>query len=304
MASLGESEVIIQSRICGRMGVASLGQDPAVFPRLRIALRVALHEVKEGMPGAPTATAFELRDLAGELRLSQDADAVGNVVWQGQRRHVRSNDYGGDTQLTLTCDLDAVRIERIEQRRAGAPLRLWLALWPTLVANGAFLDADVRPISVDVPRDVWLAFLEGARGVSYEVFELALPQLLEPQLEGATRYLETARRRLDAGDYESSVVTCRKAIEAVRLLVPKVDEGDPLAAFLEERTPERHAEHYTGILSRLKQITAKGGHASARGITFSRPEALFILGTTVVFVSFVASLLAGTEQTEPGVGAP
>lgn len=297
MASLGESEVIIQSRICGRIGVTSLGQDPAVFPRLRIALRVALHEVKEGIPGAPTATAFELRDLTGELRLSQDADAVGNVVWKGQRRHVRSNDYGGDTQLTLTCDLDAVRIERIEQRRVGAPLRLWLAVWPTLVADGAFLDADVRPIAIDVPRDVWLAFLEGARGVSYEVFELALPQLLESQLEDATSYLQTARRRIDAGDYESAVATCRKAVEAVRLLLPKVEEGDPLAAFLAQRTPDRHAEHYTAILSRLKQVTAKSVHASAQGTAFSRAEALFILGMTVVLVSFVAGLVARGEQT-------
>ncbi len=164
MSSYGEAEITVSARLVGKMRLLSIYPASAVYPRLGMGLGCTLHdnptaEFAEGRP----IEAFELRELAGELRLTEKGDTIGPIVWAGPRRYVRSSSYGSENQLDLMCDLDALRLERIEEHRDGGEPVLWLVLWPTLADQHGFLDADLHPIQVRIPRDRWLEFIAAVR---------------------------------------------------------------------------------------------------------------------------------------------
>ena len=98
MTSLGEAEILISAQRVGKFRALSLYAAPAVFPRLGIRLGCTLHDLGARRLGVgPELVALELRDLLGDLRLSENADAIGPVFWAGQRRFVRSSSYGVNT---------------------------------------------------------------------------------------------------------------------------------------------------------------------------------------------------------------
>ena len=97
MSSFGESELLVISRIVGRIRVLDLDQGSALFPRIIVRLGVTLHDnpKNEFTPGRPIE-AFELRDVRGEVRLEEHAKVVGSLLWAGPPRFVRSSSYGAE----------------------------------------------------------------------------------------------------------------------------------------------------------------------------------------------------------------
>ena len=85
MASYGEAEIHVETRICGEVRVLNLSHQ-ALAPRLQMTLGVTLTETNDPLPGLEGVAMFELRDLLGELRLSEDREALGTVFWMGARR--------------------------------------------------------------------------------------------------------------------------------------------------------------------------------------------------------------------------
>ena len=142
MSSFGESELLVISRIVGRIRILDLYHGLALFPRIIIRLGVTLHDnpKNEFSPGRPIQ-AFELRDVRGEIRLEEHAKVVGALHWAGPPRFVRSSSYGAENQVELACDLDALRVERIEEHRVGREAVFgWLSGRPLWMSTG-FLTA-------------------------------------------------------------------------------------------------------------------------------------------------------------------
>ena len=151
---------------------------------------------------------FELRDLLGELRLSEDREALGTVFWTGARRSVRSASHASESQISVVCELEPWKLELIEERRGGGPLTLWLVLWPTLVSGGTFLDAEARPVRMTIPREDWFEYLGRARRERVELLEIPLPALVVPELALAFELLRKARG-LVAGAANNQQCDCR-----------------------------------------------------------------------------------------------
>lgn len=77
MSSIGESDLIVSTRICGKFRVLNIFPESAVYPRLGLTLGCALATPSEPFFSGSSATSFELRGLSGELRLLEASSIVG-----------------------------------------------------------------------------------------------------------------------------------------------------------------------------------------------------------------------------------
>lgn len=291
MTSFGETDVLVDSSLVGRIRALRIHPAPAVYPRLAITLGVTLHE-RLGDERAPqlTRTSYEMRDAPGELRLSEHGDVLGTLLWAGSRRHVRSSAHGYENQVQLVCDLDFYRLEQVERRRAGGRASFWIQLWPLLVNADTYLDADVRAFELRLPREEWLQFYTAVGGGQFDIIEVQYSTKEAEQFKRAIARVHEARGKLNSGDYDGAVGICRNAIEALRHEVDGAGSEDPLKALLLSRTDEKRAAEYLGMVARLKQLSGFAHHEFGAPIVFSRPEAQFLIRSTEALLALLGRL--------------
>jgi hypothetical protein len=292
MTSFGENELQVGSRLVGRVRVLGILPGTAVFPRIVIRLGVTLHDSpkNEFAPGRPVE-AFEVRDLQGELRLAEGGMAVASLHWIGHRRHVRSSSYGSENEVSLTCDLDPFRLERLEEHRAGGEIAFWLALWPTLVDAIGFLDSEIRPLRFVIPRETWLEVLGALTDSHVTLLEVRRPHLEAPEFKAAMGHVRDARNRVDHGDFDESVACCRRAIEAMAQALDVPHAASGLEEALAKVTDTKRAKAYAGIVSKLKELGNYTIHRHEATGKYTRAEAQFAIGSTEHALALIAMLL-------------
>lgn len=298
MPSIGECDLIVNSQVVGTIRGLYIFADSAVYPRLGIQLSVSLRDVPESeLSFGKSLVGYELRDISGEIRLSENADVLGALSWAGARRYVRSSASGFESQVKCVCDLDPFRIELVERHRNGVPPKFYVELWPVLVRGSEFLDAHVTSLELRVPREGWLDFLARAGGRDYEIIEVQYGPMEREHFRRAFQRTKDARGKLAAGDYDEAVGLCRKALEALSHELPSLDGDNPLRSLFVRATGEKRGAEYTGIVSRLKQLAAFAHHEFGSPLTYSRAEAQFIIRTTEGVLS-LTSVLAGTGTAQ------
>jgi hypothetical protein len=289
MTSFGEGEIYSESRTIGRIRVQSIFVGSELYPRLGLYLAAGL--IDSSVDTTKGVSSFELRDITGELRLSENGETIGPLFRTGQRGRVRSNAFGGEDSFALACDLDLARIERIEQLRAGKPPVFWIELWPTLMSKSGYLDATIRPFRLTVPREPWLDFLAKTRSDRYELLEIRFAQKDAEPIGKTVEYLRLAEARLYDGDYPNAVATCRKALEAFAIangLPPTQTDWRSALGIL---TQERIAKQYASILGSIKQLAGFEIHSLGEpDPQYTRAEALFIIRSTENIVALIGHL--------------
>jgi hypothetical protein len=292
MSSFGENDLLVNSRVVGRIRVLEVHAGSALFHRLILRLGVVLQETAEAEfeSGRPVK-GFEMRDLMGQLQLEENALTVGRLEWLGPRRNVRSSGHFSENQVEAICDLDTVRLEGLESRRAGREPIFWLALWPTLVDSQGFLNCDIRPIRAAIPRDNWVSLLSSFRNSRIDVLEIRRPELASPDFDAAVGHLREARTRVDRGDYDEAVAACRRAIESVTAVLNLGQKATDIETALDAVTDEKRAKAYAGIVARLKELAGHTIHRSHAPGRYVRAEAQFIIGTTEYSIALLAQLL-------------
>jgi len=288
MVSFGESDILVSSFTVGKVRVQNIFHDPAIYPRLGLYIGWTLLERPDSLaaPDVPL-TDYELRELIGELSLKEREDVIGPVLWTGQRTGIRSTHDGWERQLKMTCDLDPWRIEKIERIRDGKEPKLWLNLWPTLVARGVGLDTRMlSPIPISVPRDTWIDFLTKARGCFYDILEFKYAGEEAIRFRKAFEHLKSARRSVDRGEYNLAVSMCRKAIETVYHEIP----NDALKEQLVAKTDKKRAGEYMSFIARIKQLAGCAVHDFKPASEYSRIEALFVIQSTESIIALLNGL--------------
>ena len=280
------------SQIVGQARVLAVWHAPALFPRITFRLGVTLHErpADHFTTGRPIQN-YEMRDLAGELRLEEISHVVGSLQWAGPRRNVRSAPYASENQIDLVCDLDWSRLERIEERRAGGEAKFFVVLWPSLADGTGSLDCDAPAFRADIPRDQWLALLGQLGHVRRTVVEVAHVDVPAPEFDKALGHLNEASARVSRGDYDEAVASCRRAVESLCAALDVPNKAGALEAALEAATDERRAKAYAGIVSKLKELGNVTIHRAEAPPRFTRGEALFVVGSTQQVAGLLASVL-------------
>ena len=256
MSSYGESQILVNGRLVGQLQVLNVHAVNALYPRIGVTLGIALQDDPGGQfaPGRPLEQ-FQLRALGGELRLGEHSLTVGGIYWVGQHRHVRSAPYPSESQVQMACDLDEAIVERIEEHRSGGPSLFWATFWPSLVDTAGFLDADVAPFRIEVPRDRWLEVL--AQLTHRQIAVLEVPYLPEGQerFKAAIGHVGDATP-LDEVRKHGHVLTPGRYVGAL----PQEDDGEPfaekmkrLAAQLREQQAEA-AKLDVAIAANMKEL--------------------------------------------------
>jgi len=224
MPSFGEEDIVTSNGVVvGKIRVLAVFAASAIYPRLQFTIGCTLRE-NPGKTPTQNYEGLHLRDLRGELRLTPGGDAVGKIEI-GAIQTVIAN--GFENQLTLYCDLDSLRVEAIERRRAGKEPVLFLQMWPILFDGqrplGALHD---RTIRAEIPRDRWLEVLSQFRRSEYLGLEIAISAEKDEAFRTAYSHLQKARENIDRGNYDSAVLSCRHAVEAVEKVLPNVEKDE------------------------------------------------------------------------------
>lgn len=288
--SYGEEQVMVAQRGAGIVRVLAAYALGDVFPRLGLRLGITLRELTPDYSGVTPIAAYELRDLHGEVRLTEYGDVLGPLHWIGQRRGPRSGTPALEQQVETAVDLDQWRIERLERWRRGESPRLWLQLWPSLLSSAhGWYESDMRPFPFTIPRDAWLAVLTGLKVARFTVLEVPFTEADATVFSQAARHLGDAHSQLRDGRFSEAVGTCRLALDAM-FIVLIADEKRPLAEYLAPLTDSKRAEQYAKLLSALKELTHLPHHTSSAPREFGRAEAVFVVQTTQHMLALMCEL--------------
>jgi hypothetical protein len=290
MASLGEADINANAWIAGKVRVLNIHADNALYPRLGMTLGITLNDLASTRFGGTPGPVIEWHGVSGELRLGEGGGAVGLLTELNPRRPIRPTSFNSESQVRIVCELDPWRLEVIERHRNGKALNLWVELWPRLISEEGPIDGNVRSLRLSIPREVWLEFLGKVGGSQFDVLEIQYTAREAERFQRAIARTREARTQIAAGEYDSAVAECRKVLEALTHELKIEGEKDPLTPLLEQRTDARRAKEYSGIISRIKQLSGFVHHDFGTSLTYTRAEAQFILRTTESLVAFIGAL--------------
>lgn len=296
----GDGRVSIGITSVGRVAVTKVTAIPALTPRIRLDLAWTLGQVVGPGAGVP-AEDYLLIDYGGELRLGANDLFVGTLVRDGSRYPLRSLAYVDIQAGSLALDLGHHRLERLEEHRAGAALELRMQLWTRvemgrattdaqIEMGGGTTDARVEEITLQIPRDDWLAALGALTGEQVDLLEIRYDLVYAARYKASLKEIRLAREAVDRGDFNRAVLQARKAVGLMEESVKKAT-GEGLRAALTDRIDQRHADLYRGIAARAKGMGNLIAHRpEAR--EYTRVEALFAIRLATILLEVVAGILA------------
>ncbi len=195
----------------------------------------------------------------------------------------------------MAIDLTPMSLSRIEDWRGGAAPNFWVQLWPTLSASEPNLAPHVHAFRIEIPRDQWLKCLSEIRPMGYEILEVWRPPDLGSEFEAAIKRVREARSRVDSGDFDGALVSCRKALEAVASSPADGGRRSRLTQALVGRVGEVVQKKYTEIQSTLYSLTSIALHDTP--VEYRRTEVVSIIRMTEILISLF-SALAITQPNE------
>jgi hypothetical protein len=290
--SYGEADLKVGTFRCGTVRVLGIYSLPALYPRLGITLGWSLREIpaSEGPYGSAGLRDYQITSCDGELRIAGGSTVVGPVRPVPSNVQLRSSQYHSEQQITLACNLDLHRLERVESERVGEAAQFSLLLWLTAMRSGESVDTHLDVLRFQIPREAWLEFLTSVRFGEYDVIEI---KRFTDELEHFTEVrdqLYAARVKVSRGEYSAAMTSLRIALE--RAIQQSKGNEKELREVLSARTDKDRGEAYTGIISRAKTLCNLVVHKGEIDTACSREEALFVLRTTEAAVALLGDLLA------------
>lgn len=209
--------------------------------------------------------------------------------------------------IGLVMDLDQHLIRRIEEMRSGGDVRIrvtlqtaWLAVNEQQAAASMgepLIEAQIvssldRSVMIRIPQTDWLRTLEGLGYGRYTVFEIETPPPpLSDTLAEAVENLTQAQKLFNEGNYEDSMVRCRRAVEsAVIKIEAKTERSLPDILGSTSR-----AEFVKGLAAKTKDFLAPAAHSTGEARVpepKNREDARVAMITSYAAVAYVASFLS------------
>jgi hypothetical protein len=302
MQSFGEQRVSVDDFSSGTVRVLGIYADSALYPRLALRLGWVLRDVlptDEGSYQRAGLADYRMVSLAGELRVGEGG--MGPIVgqlWPAQRIvDVRSSPGHGEDQMIMACDLDLVRLERIEELRKGQPAEFSINLWPTIIRAGARTRAFIEPLNFRLPRDIWLEFLAAVNYGEYDIVEVRRPIRELDTWAEVLQQMQLARAKITNGEYNAGVAAVRVALEDV--IKAFRGDGPPLKEMLAVSTDVKRGAAYASIITDIKDICSRTIHKPDAAINYTRAEALFVVRTAESCIALLAALVPIPSQSPP-----
>ena len=289
MSRLGEGSLRLSSYHVGKVWVRDLAAEAAFRPRLVLSAGCQLQEVAASPGRSDGVSGFKIAALGGQLRwASADGPVVGDLSVPRGLEHAPPAPHSVEYGFTMSCDVPHDVLSRLEAERGGARPTFWMDLAGSWAVDGRLEPIYQKPWCVDVPTDIWLAFLSASGYDDVDVIELRRVLKDGGSLQPAIEYL-TAARRLVSSDPSKAVGICRLVIEATDKALKDQGHGK-IAEHLVACTDERRGKEYGSIASSLKQLAGLDHHHFGQTSTFTRPEALATVRICEAVLLLVAEL--------------
>ena len=94
MQSIGETEILIEATIVGKVRVQKVSALAALQPRIGLVVGVDLNPIDGSLhSGKARPDEYWLTELRGNLYLSENGPSIGSVHWIGAHCEIRSQPY-------------------------------------------------------------------------------------------------------------------------------------------------------------------------------------------------------------------
>ncbi len=244
----------------------------------RLLLRFEMHVVS--LPGEDDKTV--VTDLSGDLRIGPDY--VGRLEPEAPPVSIRTHRPGMNQKFRLVTELDAVRLEAIEDLRMGNGLKFDVAL-RAVVKGGGETEQVSEAGSVEVNQSDWIRVLGELGYCRMMLLEVPMPdQSTSPKLSQAVASLRGAQDAILSGHYRDAVGCCRDSLESLSEALGDT-EKERQASF--ENVKARDKEARVRIVRRALRTLchpARHGDGNAVKIEWDRADAIAVVSMTAALL--------------------
>lgn len=198
-------------------------------------------------------------------------------------------------------ELPAPVIHHIEQRRGGGDVKLVFSsrvLASEIYASNdiamlkppretQFTDGGSGFLEYTIPQSEWVKLLKGLGWSELEILEIPSNRLrVVPHLAKALERLEDAQQNYRNGDWEETLMNCRKAFEAiVQDFSGEPDMGKAREAFASILGEGEKAERFDKLAKSLGDFLHLGRHET--GVSIKRSDSEFALLLTGALLTYL-----------------
>jgi hypothetical protein len=242
------SQVFASWNITKLHGIRGLGFYQLIFP-----IEVTTHNEPKDTPITVTKISGALR--AQGVGSQSNPTLLGRLVQQGTNYPITTYEHVGKHQISLEIELDAKRIDAIEQIRLGENLTFFIDLYATANRGEFSQPLYQQPHQLTISQSDWIKVLESIGYRKTILIEIPVPTGEEnPALTEATSHLANAQKQMLLGHYREAVSACRDVLESLNR---SIDEGKPAQASKKKRDKR---ERFLAIQTSLHDLTHAAKH--------------------------------------------
>jgi len=224
------------------------------FYQFIIPIEITTHNV-------PNAQKITVTNISGALRVQgvgsqSNPTLLGRLVQQGTNYPIATSEHIGNHQISFEIELDAKRIDAIEQIRLGENLTFSIELYAT--ANRGELSQPLyqQPHQLTISQSDWIKVLENIGYRKTLLIEIPVPTgEANPALTEATKHLANAQKQMLHGHYREAVSACRDILESLNRSIN--DEVEPVQTSKKKRDKR---ERFLAIRTALLELTHAAKH--------------------------------------------
>jgi len=228
-------------------GYSGLGFYQLIFP-----IEITTHNT-------PKDTAVTVTNISGTLRAhGRGAQSlVGRLVPQGAIRNITTYEYVGGHQINLEIELDAKRIEAIEQIRLGGNLTFSIELYAFANRGESSEQLYNSPHQFTISQSDWIKVLESIGYRKTLLLEIPVPTgETNPAFTEAAKFLESAQKQMLLGNYREAVSACRDVLESMNRFL-----NDENGSTQPSKRKRNKLERVSAIRTSLHDLTSAAKHA-------------------------------------------
>lgn len=245
-----------------KLNLKTLRGEPGLgFYRLIAQVEVTTH-------GKPAGEEVSVINIRGEMQVrgkDQRDRYLGNLRRLGTDSSIMTYQHIGDNNFQLEIEMDARRVEAIEEIRLGEDLLFTLTLYGL-----AYSEREKRsqPVNVTLQyRANQSAWIEILQQMGYRrTMLLEIPLLgdeVSPRFPEAAEHLKTAQTRLLCGHFRDAVGACRDVMESLSVVLSDENTQPPeiIKSWFENTRSMGKEERLRIVRRALKLLTHPARHA-------------------------------------------
>lgn len=210
----------------------------------------------------PETDTITVTNFSSTLSLTENTNhsiphRIGRLTPQDGFNSLSSFSHTTDKRINFEVELDAKRIEAIEQIRLGGSLNFSIQLYATATQGKQSELLNGQSYSLTVSQSDWIQILENIGYRKTLLLEVPLPMgETNSAFKDAAKHLDHAHKQMLHGHYRDAVGACRDAIESLNLSLK-----DEVASLPKNKRERSKADRVNALRQSFYELTNAAKHA-------------------------------------------